>query len=103
MAAGRPTGYNADPNDKSTMSFRDNFSGFWNIWKYGVIKRDYALLDEIHPNRIRSVEQWLRGEDELGKVLGKGGLWERVQPENMFKAQPQPLLKLTEDGRKGKL
>ena len=101
MAAGRPTGYNADPNDKSTMSFRDNFSGFWNIWKYGVIKRDYAVLDEIHPNRIRSVEQWLRREDELGKVLGKGGLWERVQPENMFKALP--LLKLTEDGRKGML
>jgi hypothetical protein len=59
MAAGRPTGYNADPNDKSTMSFQDNFSGFWNIWKYGVVKRDYAVLDEIHPNRIRSVEQWL--------------------------------------------
>ena len=69
--------------------------------KYGVIKRDYAVLDEIHPNRIRSVEQWLRREDQLGKVLGKGGLWERVQPENMFKALP--LLKLTEDGRKGKL
>jgi hypothetical protein len=49
----------------------------------------------------RSVEQWLRREDQLGKVLGKGGLWERVQPENMFKALP--LLKLTEDGRKGKL
>ena len=36
-AAGLPAGYNADLNDKSTMSFRDNFTGFWNIWKYGVI------------------------------------------------------------------
>ena len=31
--ADQPAGYNADPNDKSTMSFRDNFTGFWNMWK----------------------------------------------------------------------
>src|SRR5258707_15538991 len=34
--ANEPAGYNADPSDKSTMSFRDNFTGFWNIWKYGI-------------------------------------------------------------------
>jgi len=37
----------------------------------------------------------------LGRELGKGSLWERVQPENRSK-QP-PLLKLTEDKRKGRL
>ena len=52
-----PAGYNADLNDKSTMSVRDSFTGFWNIFKYGVIRRDYALLDEIHPSRIKSVEE----------------------------------------------
>ena len=77
-----PAGYNADPNDKSTMSFRDNFTGFWNVWKYGKVSRNYDLLDEIHPNRIRSAEQWFRREDQLGRELGKGTLWDRVQPEN---------------------
>jgi hypothetical protein len=101
MAASLPAGYNADLNDKSTMSFRDNFTGFWNIWKHGVIRRDYALLDEIHPNRIRSVEEWLRREDQLGRELGKGSLRERVQPGNRFKSPP--LLKLTEDKRNGAL
>lgn len=101
MAAELPAGYNADLADKSTMSFHDNFTGFWNIWKYEIIKREYPLLDEIHPNRIKSVEEWLRREDELGRAQGKGGLWERVQPENLLK-QP-PLLKLTEDRRKGRL
>ncbi|MDX3383180.1 hypothetical protein PV682_17125 [Streptomyces niveiscabiei] len=52
----RSAGYNADPHDKSTMSFRDNFTGFWNVWKRGIITRDYALLDEIHPDRIRTAE-----------------------------------------------
>jgi hypothetical protein len=100
-AAELPAGYNADLKDKSTMSFRDNFTGFWNTWKHGIIQRDYALLDEIHPNRIKSVEEWLRHEDQLGRELGRGSLWERVQPDNQFK-QP-PLLKLAEDKRKGRL
>ncbi|MBB3641937.1 NmrA family NAD(P)-binding protein [Variovorax atrisoli] len=101
MAAGLPAGYNADPQDKSTMSFRDNFTGFWNIWKHEIVQRDYALLDEIHPNRIRTVEEWLRREDQLGQALGHGTLWDRVQPENQ--AKRPPILKLSEDRRKGRL
>src|SRR3984885_3486862 len=101
VAAGLPAGYNADPGDKSTMSFRANFTGFWNIWKHGVIQRDYALLDEIHPDRIRSVEEWLRRADRRGRDLGLGGLWERLQPEKLYAAPP--LLKLTEDKRAGRL
>ena len=93
-----PAGYNADPKDKSTMSFKDNFTGFWNTWKHDLIKRDYALLDEIHPNRIKSAEEFFRKEDHKGRAAGKGGLWERVQKENQT-----AILKLGEDGRKGKL
>ncbi|BBY04653.1 NmrA family NAD(P)-binding protein [Mycobacterium seoulense] len=96
--ADAPAGYNADPNDKSTMNVRDNFTGFWNLWKHGVVERDYALLDEIHPNRIRSAEEWFRREDQRGRALGKGGLWERVQLENRA-----PILKTGEDLRTGKL
>ncbi len=99
--ADKPAGYNADPKDKSTMSFRDNFTGFWNVWKYGIITRDYELLDEIHPNRIRSAEQWFRREDQIGKDLGKGSLWERVQPENW--RSDSPILKGSADMRRGKL
>jgi len=99
VAAHRPAGYNADPEDKSTMSFRDNFTGFWNVWKHGVIQRDYALLDDIHPRRIRSVEEWLRREDLRGKAMGLGSLRERVQPERLYSAIP--LLKLSEDRGRG--
>lgn len=97
-AATAPAGYNADPTDKSTMNIRDNFTGFWNLWKYGMVKRDYGLLDEIHPNRIRGAEEWFRREDQLGRALGKGGLWERVQPDNRA-----PILKIGEDMRTGRL
>jgi hypothetical protein len=96
-----PAGYNADPNDKSTMSVRDNFTGFWNVWKHGIVERDYAFLDEIHHNRINTAEEWFRREDQLGRELGKGSLWERVQPENW--RPDSPILKGTADGRQGKL
>ena len=96
-----PAGYNADPNDKSTMSVRDNFTGFWNVWKHGIVERDYAFLDEIHPDRIKTAEEWFRREDQLGRELGKGSLWERVQPENW--RPDSPILKGTADRRQGKL
>jgi hypothetical protein len=100
-SADLPAGYNADPNDKSTMSFRDNFTGFWNMWKHGIITRDYALLDEIHPNRIKTVEDWFRREDQAGKDLGKGSLWDRIQPENW--RSDSSILKGSADGRTGRL
>ncbi|OBK78217.1 NmrA family NAD(P)-binding protein [Mycobacterium sp. 1274761.0] len=98
VIADAPAGYNADRKDKSTMDVRANFTGFWNLWKYRVIKRDYALLDEIHPNRIKSAEDWLRRQDQRAREFGRDGLWEQIQPENRT-----PILKIGEDGRQGKL
>ena len=100
QVADKPAAYNADPRDNSTMTFRDNFTGFWNQWRHNIITRDYALLDEVHPHRIRTVEEWLRRDDERGRLLGIGGLWERVQPDYL---QTYSILKLGEDGRRGTL
>jgi hypothetical protein len=102
-AADTPSAYNSDPKDPSFMTFRQNFSGFFNMWKHsannqGVIRRDYKLLDEIYPGRIRNAEEWFRREEEKGIKSGKGSLWDRVQRKNL-----KPVLKLGEDGRKGKL
>jgi hypothetical protein len=97
------SGYNSDANDPAFMTYRQNFTGFFNMWKNsgsnnGVIRRDYKLLDEIHPNRIKSAEEFFRREDAKGKELGIGSLWDRVQKENM-----KPILKIAEDRRQGKL
>ncbi|RMD42095.1 hypothetical protein DV735_g3059, partial [Chaetothyriales sp. CBS 134920] len=101
--ANAPSGYNADPKDPASMTFRQNFTGFFNTWKHsgrnqGVIRRDYKLLDEIHPNRIRSAEQFFRIEEARGRAQGLGGLWDRIQPKGL-----RPILKLAEDRRRGRL
>ncbi|KAL7958002.1 hypothetical protein V8C34DRAFT_165625 [Trichoderma compactum] len=46
-------------NDSTLFTFRQNFSGFWNTWKDELTKRDYALLDDILPTRVRSVKEWM--------------------------------------------
>lgn len=98
-----PAGYNADPSDPATMTFRQNFTGWWNLFRHspennGVYRKDYALLDKIHPGRIRTVEEWFRREDQRGREKGLGSLWERVQPGNI-----QQVLKVQDDGHKGVL
>ncbi|KAF1912202.1 NmrA family protein [Ampelomyces quisqualis] len=99
----RPNGYNADPVDMGMMTARENFTGFWNIWRASgqnksFIRRDYALLDEIYPGRIKSAEEWFRKEEERGIRQGLGGLWERIQEGNL-----KPAIKAFEDGFRGRL
>jgi hypothetical protein len=96
----RPAGYSANLEYPATMRVKENFTGFWHIWQAsgnneGLIKRDYQLLDEIHPRRIRSVEEWFRLEEDRGRKEGRGSLWDRVQV-----GQLKPILKLHEDGFK---
>jgi hypothetical protein len=68
-------------DDASIMTFEQNFTGFWRMWQAcggsnPLIKRDYKLLDEILPDRIRTVEEWFeRNKDwALAVAEGKGGV-----------------------------
>jgi nucleoside-diphosphate-sugar epimerase len=53
------------------MTFRQNFEHWWNLYKAsgenkGLIRKDYALLDRILPDRMKSVEEWMRWADYTG-------------------------------------
>jgi hypothetical protein len=78
---GAPANWSAGPyahRDESTMTFKENFGPWWKYWGEGKSeKRDFALLDRIHPNRIKSLEDWMR----------------RVK----YNGQPRPVLKGVED------
>ena len=50
-----------EPRDESFMTWRENFTAWWRFWGEGVVPpRDVALLDRIHPNRIKNLEDWMR-------------------------------------------
>lgn len=46
--------------DDSVMTWRDNFGAWWHYWGGGITKpRDVAILDRIHPTRIKSLKDWM--------------------------------------------
>jgi nucleoside-diphosphate-sugar epimerase len=100
---GAAAAYNADPSDLATMSFKNNFRGFWTMWLHsgdnkGVIQRNYKLLDEIHPNRIKTAEEFFQRHDTASRASGFGGLVDSIRDSKL-----PSVLKLGEDNRKGKL
>jgi hypothetical protein len=51
-------------DDPSLLTVYQNFSAWWRLYQRsgenkGILRRDYALLDEIHPERTRSLKQWM--------------------------------------------
>ncbi|KAF2094413.1 NAD(P)-binding protein [Rhizodiscina lignyota] len=72
-----------DRKDPTLLTWGQNFSGFWNLFKEsggnkGLVRRDYEMLDRIHPGRVKSVGEWM-------KKVG-------------YEGQPRPVLKDWVDG-----
>ena len=47
-------------HDSTLQTYRQNFSAFWTMWKDDLLKTDYALLDEILPDRVKTLGEWMR-------------------------------------------
>ena len=63
------------PRDESSMTWRQNFSAWWQYWGEGIgATRDMQLLDRIHPTRIKNLEEWMRavGYDGRPRAVLKG-------------------------------
>jgi hypothetical protein len=64
-AVKRKIGSGVPRDDTTLQTWGQNFSGFWYLWRHsggnqGVIQRDYNLLDQILPERVRSVGEWMK-------------------------------------------
>ena len=60
-------GHSVSSDDSTLFTIRENFSGFWNTWKDELTKRDYGLLDEILPTRVKTVREWMKKTGYTGK------------------------------------
>ncbi len=57
------------PKDDSQMSWRENFTAWWKFWGAGLgATRDMKQLDEIHPTRIKTLDEWMRKVGYQGKA-----------------------------------
>jgi len=57
------------PEAPEGMTFRQNFTGFWNGWKDDIVHRDMEWLKSTHPG-LRSVESWMREHEYNGVWKG---------------------------------
>ncbi|KAH8645773.1 hypothetical protein BX600DRAFT_390857, partial [Xylariales sp. PMI_506] len=62
--------------DQSALNqtYEQNFTNWFNLYKAstgnkGLIKRDYAFLDEILPTRVKTVEEWMKREKYTGEKI----------------------------------
>jgi hypothetical protein len=48
------------------MTYGENFKNWWSLYKAspsdnsGLIQRDFEFLDRIVPDRVKSVEEWMK-------------------------------------------
>ncbi|KAK3069873.1 hypothetical protein LTR53_011460 [Teratosphaeriaceae sp. CCFEE 6253] len=64
-------------DDGSLLTYEENFRGFWRMWQLSggsepLIRRDYALLDEILPDRVRSAKEWFGRHRDLCERVVRG-------------------------------
>ncbi|KAF9004744.1 nmrA-family protein [Cyathus striatus] len=67
----RPIANEKKIGDGST-TIRQNFSGFWSLWRDNMIKRDMDYISKLHPNRL-TLEKWMRKNNYNG-VIGSTAL-----------------------------
>lgn len=67
-------GFKSVSDDRALLqTYEQNFDAWWELYKNsagnkpdGVIVRDYDMLDQILPDRIKSVEQWMKQDGYTG-------------------------------------
>ncbi|EPQ54364.1 NAD P-binding protein [Gloeophyllum trabeum ATCC 11539] len=52
-----------------TTTWRQNFSGFWRVWRDDIVKRDMEWIRKVHPG-TRSLEKWMKEVRYEGKLRG---------------------------------
>lgn len=65
-----PKGSSRD--DPTAVSFRKTFGAWWNLWKDNIRnlekeKENEAWADEVDPQRLKSLEDWMRKSGYTGK------------------------------------
>ncbi|KAL1727448.1 hypothetical protein EV714DRAFT_275586 [Schizophyllum commune] len=59
---GRPEG-----KEGSTTTIAESFSGFWCLWRDGLVKRDMEWVRSVHPG-TRNLETWMRETEYTGQI-----------------------------------
>jgi hypothetical protein len=78
------------PRDESTMTWRANFGAWWLYWGEGLAeKRNWALLDKIHPQRIKSLKGWMEKNKYDGQPKAVLKRWAQAHAQAQAEAEKE--------------
>jgi hypothetical protein len=65
-------GYRTAHDSALLQTYAENFTNWFNLYKAssgntGLLRRDYARLDKILPDRVKSLEEWMRKAEYKGE------------------------------------
>lgn len=65
-------GYRTAHDSALTQTYGENFTNWWELYRasagnQGLLTRDYELLDSILPDRVKSLEEWMRKVEYTGE------------------------------------
>ncbi|KIY44836.1 nmrA-family protein [Fistulina hepatica ATCC 64428] len=71
------------------ITYRENFTRFWAVYRDDVVKRDMDWIRSVHPG-TRSVEKWIKENDYRGdiKLHEDGVLLKNVEDRKMMPLEP---------------
>ena len=59
---------NERPFGDGSTTFRENFTGWWSLWRDDIVKRDMEWIAKVNPHR-RTLETWMKEHEYTGEVL----------------------------------
>jgi hypothetical protein len=76
----------AGANDTTLLTYRQNFSAWFKLYQRsggnkGILRRDYGFLDKVLPERVSSLEQWMRKAGYTGEPRPVLKNWGREKPK----------------------
>lgn len=60
---------NERPKGDGSTTWRQNFTGWWAMWRHDLIQRDMDWIRKINPN-TKSLETWMREVQYDGRISG---------------------------------
>lgn len=90
---------NERPYGDGSTTWRENFSGFWSLWRDDVIKRDFEWLRKVNPNGY-TLESWMRAKEYRGVKGGPNGetLLKNNEDDKLVRPNVEEIAKLLGKG-----
>ena len=83
---------NERPFGDGSITWKENFKGWWALWRYSVVKRDMNWIRKVNP-KSHTLESWMRAHGYDGQ-LNRANVLKNTEDNKTITPRRQLLAKL---------